>query len=335
MTINQIEQLFKLLDESSLVLKNELDSSYLDALLETGENLIDGKQARQVEGVPTEAVIERLNRLYAQWEKDEVTPEKIRKAFQLALLKGAKVDNLQANHQMTPDAIGFIMSYIIEKMIGDEATKIRIFDPAVGTANLLSTIYNHLTLKNIVVEAEGVDIDDLLLSLASVLIGLQRQSIKLIHQDAIQDLLVDPVDVVVSDLPVGFYPLDERVTDFKTKAKTGHSYAHHLLIEQSVHYLKPGGVGVFLVPSQLFETEEAPALTKFIQETIYLQGMLHLPKELFKTEHSRKSILLIQKKGAEAKQAKQVLLAQIPDFKNQAAMLRFMNEVDTWKKENN
>lgn len=330
----EIETLFNKLDTSVKLIQSELDVSYLEALLETGENILDGRVARQVDGLPTQTVIEKLTNLYQTLPIDSMEPEEIRKAFQLALLKGAKTDNLQANHQMTPDAIGFIMSYLIEKMIGDTTKKIRLLDPAVGTGNLLSTISNSLKLKHVELDAEGIDIDDLLLSLAAVLTGLQGQTIKLTHQDAIQDLLVDPVDVVVSDLPVGYYPVDERASAFKTAAKTGHSYAHHLMIEQSLQYLKEGGVGVFLVPTQLFETEEAPALTKLIQDVSYLQGMLNLPKELFKSENSRKSILLVQKKGGTAKQAKQVLLAEIPDFKNPKAMVHFMNEVDTWKKEN-
>lgn len=333
MSQKAIESLYTKLNTSVQMLQQEIDVSYLEALLETGENLLDGKADNSEELLGTET-LERLNYLYQDASLEQVEPEDIRKAFQLALLKGAKADQLQANHQMTPDAIGFIMSYLIEKLIPKQTTKLSILDLAVGTANLLSTIYNSLQLKKIEVTAEGIDIDDLLLSLAALGTALQRQTVRLTHQDALQDLLVDPVDFVVSDLPVGYYPLDDRAKSFKTASKTDHSYAHHLMIEQSVGYLKEGGFGVFLVPAQLFETEEAPALTKFIQETSYLQGMLHLPKELFKTEHSRKSILLIQKKGAEAKQAKQVLLAQIPDFKNQQAMLRFMNEVDTWKKEN-
>lgn len=333
MSQKEIESLYTKLNTSVQLLQQDLDVSYLEALLETGENLLDGKADNSEEGLTSETV-QRLNFLYQDVSLPEMEAEDIRKAFQLALLRGAKADQLQANHQMTPDAIGFIMSYLLEKVIPEKTTELRILDLAVGTANLLSTIYNSLTLKKIHVEAEGMDIDDLLLSLAALGTALQRQTVRLTHQDALQDLLVDPVDVVISDLPVGYYPVDERAKSFKTAAKEGHSYAHHLMIEQSIGYLKEGGFGLFLVPAQLFETEEAPALTKFIQDTSYLQGMLHLPKELFKTEHSRKSILLIQKKGADAKQAKQVLLAQIPDFKNQQAMLHFMNEVDTWKKEN-
>lgn len=331
----EIENLFSKLDSTVKLLQKNIGVSYLEGLAETGENILDDKKARQVDNLLSNETMEMLNKIYHEISLENMDPEEIRKSFQLALLKGAKEDSLQANHQMTPDAIGFILTYLIEKVLGTEANAIRLLDPAVGTGNLLSTVYNGLTSKKIEVEAEGIDNDDLLLSLALINTELQGQTIKLTHQDALTGLLVDPVDIVVSDLPVGFYPVDERAKDFKTSAKEGHSFAHHLFIEQSIHYLKKGGYGVFLVPSQLFETEAAAALTKMIQEEAYLQGMLHLPKELFQTKSSRKSILLLQKKGNNAKQVKQVLLAQIPDFKNQQAMFRFMQEVETWNKKNN
>lgn len=330
----KIEQLFNQLDTSVQLLQKELDVSYLEALSETGENILSNRIPHQIDGFPSDDIVGKLTQLYKEVSIEDMEPEDIRKAIQLALLKASKTDALQPNHQMTPDAIGFILNYLIEKLISGKIEGVRLLDPAVGMGNLLSTVYNGLVSKNIPVEAEGVDNDDLLLTLASVSTTMQRQNVTLTHQDAIQDLLMDPVDVVVSDLPVGYYPLDEKVSKFKTAAKEGHSYAHHLLIEQSVHYLKDGGFGIFLVPAQLFETEETPGLLKMIQEKAFLQGMLNLPNELFKTKNSRKSILLIQKKGNDAKQAKQVLLAQIPDFKNQKAMLQFMQEVDSWKKEN-
>lgn len=334
MSQKEIELLFNQLDASVQLLRKELDISYLEALSETGENILVNKIPNQIDGFPSDEIVGKLTQLYKEVSIESMESEDIRKAIQLALLKASKTDALQPNHQMTPDAIGFILNYLIEKLISGKLEGIRLLDPAVGMGNLLSTVYNGLVSKNIMVEAEGIDNDDLLLTLASVSTTMQRQNVTLTHQDALQDLLMDPVDVVVSDLPVGYYPLDEKVSKYKTAAKEGHSYAHHLFIEQSLHYLKDGGFGIFLVPAQLFETDETPGLMKMIQEESFLQGMLNLPNELFKTKNSRKSILLIQKKGNNAKQAKQVLLAQIPDFKNQKAMLQFMQEVDSWKTQN-
>lgn len=330
----KIESLFSGLDTSVQLLQKELGVSYLEGLSETGENIVNGKKAKQENGTPSDQTAKVLTEIYQEMPLDEMESEEIRKSFQLALLKGSKSDQVQANHQMTPDAIGFILTYLIEKILHPDVKTIRLLDPAVGTGNLLSTLYNGLTIKNIEVEAEGIDNDDLLLSLAFINTELQGQRVKLTHQDALTDLLIDPVDIIVSDLPVGFYPVDSNAERFKTSAVEGHSYAHHLFIEQSIYYLKESGYGAFLVPTQLFETKQAALLTKMIQSEAYLQGMLHLPKELFKSEQSRKSILLIQKKGEKAKQVKQVLLAQIPDFKNQTSMQHFMQEVEAWKNEN-
>ncbi|MCA9766884.1 MAG: class I SAM-dependent methyltransferase [Carnobacterium sp.] len=334
MSQKEIERLFSELDTSVQLLQKELGVSYLEGLSETGENIVDGRSVVQDNNRLSDQAVQLLTTLYQELSLGDMNPEEIRKSFQLALLKGTKSDQIQANHQMTPDAIGFILAYLIEKVIDIDSKKIRLLDPAIGTGNLLSTIYNSLTLKKIEVEAEGIDNDDLLLSLASINFELQGQKLKLTHQDALTDLLLDPVDVVVSDLPVGFYPIDENAKRFKTSSNEGHSYAHHLFIEQSIYYLKDSGYGVFLVPTQLFESKESAALTKMIQSEAFLQGMLHLPKELFKSEESRKSILLVQKKGDKANQAKQVLLAQIPDFKNQTSMQHFMQEVEKWKQEN-
>lgn len=67
---------------------------------------------------------------------------------------------------------------------------------------------------------------------------------------------MEPVDVVLSDLPVGYYPDDDNAQGFQLKAEEGHSFAHHLFIEQSLTYTKPGGYLFFLVPNFLFEMDK-------------------------------------------------------------------------------
>ncbi|MDV8935244.1 MAG: hypothetical protein NDN66_12020 [Carnobacterium sp.] len=83
----EIETLFNKLDTSVKLIQSELDVSYLEALLETGENILDGRVARQVDGLPTQTVIEKLTNLYQTLPIESMEPEEIRKAFQLALLK--------------------------------------------------------------------------------------------------------------------------------------------------------------------------------------------------------------------------------------------------------
>lgn len=334
LTQENIEKLFKQLDETVQLMRKESELSYLEALTETGSNLIEKTIPLELENLLGPATSAKLKEIYATSPIADMEPEEIRKSLQLAILKGLKEDKVQANHQMTPDAIGFMFVYLIEKIRDASMDKLRILDLTVGTGNLLSTVYNALTSAKVEVEAEGIENDDLLIDLAAMSTTLQRQSVKLTHQDALQDLLVDPVDIIVSDLPIGYYPVDERAKTFTAASKEGHSFAHHLLIEQSLKYLKPSAFGLFLVPKLLFETGESTALLKAIQDLGYLQGMLNLPKQLFANEQSQKSILILQKKGDKAEQVKQVLLGDIPDLKNQPSMLKFIQEVDSWKKEN-
>ena len=58
--------------------------------------------------------------------------------------------------------------------------------------------------------------------------------------------------MVVSDLPVGYYPNDSRATEYQLKADEGHSYAHHLFIEQSIRYVKDGGYLCFLSSQMVY-----------------------------------------------------------------------------------
>ena len=106
-TNNEVEQLFKIIDESTETLVAELDTSYLDALIETGNNLISG-QVQVEDGRPTKEVKRNLEHFYAEVNLSQLDNESIRQALQLAILKAAQKDHIQANHQMTPDTLSLI-----------------------------------------------------------------------------------------------------------------------------------------------------------------------------------------------------------------------------------
>jgi site-specific DNA-methyltransferase (adenine-specific) len=141
-------------------------------------------------------------------------------------------------------------------------------------------------------------------------------------------------DLIVADLPIGYYPVDDNAVNFHTAAKSGHTYVHHLLLEQAMNQLTPGGFGVFLVPSQLFQSEQAPNLLKWLPNNAYLQGLLNLPSELFANVNAQKAILILQKPGAGAKQVEQVMLGEFPSFKNQSAFQKFVAEIVQWEEQN-
>lgn len=288
--------------------------------------------AESVQSLYLEAIIEVCNKWINSDEvpklSEDVTKDEIRRGIQLAVLKGMK-QNAQPHHQMTPDSIGLLIGHIAEKLVGEEQD-ITLFDPAVGTGNLLYTVMNAIG-KN--VTASAVEIDELLVRLSAVIAELLEQPVRFLVQDALRPLLVDPVDITISDLPVGYYPDDDNGSNYEVMPAEGHAYAHHLFIEQSINHTKPGGYGIFIVPANLFESEQSVKLQPFLKQKTIIRAIIQLPSTLFQNKTHEKSILILQKPFLEEKSSPDVLLAQVPDMKDKQAMARFLQEIDTWAAE--
>ncbi|MBN8200847.1 class I SAM-dependent methyltransferase [Bacillus sp. NTK034] len=325
MKITPVEDLFTVLNETATIMQEELHCTYLEALAETGENLF---HESILQDELSELTVKRLRKSYESIDLSNCTKEEIRKSFQLAILKGMK-ENVQPNHQMTPDAVGMLMGYLVEKFIQEKG--FRLLDPAVGTGNLLTTVMNHQ--KDKTVEATGIEIDDLLIKLAYINANLQEHPIQFFNQDSLEPLFIEPADAVVSDLPVGYYPNDVRSAEYKLKADEGHSYSHHLFIEQSMNHVKSGGYLFFIIPNGLFESEQAPKLHEFIKENAYIQGLVQLPLTMFKNEKAAKSIFILQKKGDGVTPPKQALLVNLPSLSKTAEAEKILKKIDVWFKE--
>jgi len=98
-------------------------------------------------------------------------------------------------------------------------------------------------------------------------------------------------------------------------------------------HVKDGGFGIFLVPTNLFQSGQAKQLLKWMQGSAYLQGFLNLPKALFLNDSAQKSILILQNHGDGALQANKVMLGEFPSFKNQAQFKKFMGEILEWEQQ--
>lgn len=305
---SSMEQLFVFIDEHAKKMQTAEELTYIEGVLETTEMWLDGDIEPNIQNVQK---------------------EDIRKAIQLAILKGMK-EHVQAHHQMTPDSLGLLVGYFVEQLTKDKE-HVSILDPAVGTGNLLFTVLNFLQGK---ATSSAVEIDDMLIRLAASTGDLLQQPVTLYRQDALQPLLIDPVDVVISDLPVGFYPDEKTASDFEMKAKEGMSFAHHLMIEQSIRHTVDGGFLVFLVPQGIFESSQAKDLHAYFANHAWIHAVVQLPVNLFKNEAHAKSLLVLQKKSSELKQPKEVLLAKVPNMSNKEAMTLFFEKVKMWRQEN-
>ncbi len=327
-TVSKLENLFAVINETAELIAKECQLTYIEAVAETGENMFHGAILQED---MSEVTVKNIKRKYESIDINSFEKEEIRKAYQLAILKGLK-DGAHPNHQMTPDTIGLFLGYLVSKFI-DGKKELSILDPAVGTGNLLTTILNYLsTVEDIT--SYGVDVDDLLIKLAYIQANLQEHPIQFYNQDSLERLLIDPVDMTICDLPIGYYPNDVEASNYELKADEGYSYSHHLFIEQSMKHTKEDGYLFFIVPNSLFETNEAPKLNQYIKKVAIIQGFIQLPLSLFKDERHGKSILILQKNGIESKRPKQALLAKLPKFSNKAAMNSIMKQIDEWFKEN-
>lgn len=311
----EVTRLFSSLDQSAAYIAKEEKTSYLEALIQIGPFITD-------QDMPS-TYKKTLNPILDPFWSGTFTKEMVRRAFQLAILKGLKSTE-QAHHQVTPDTVALFMGYLAGQL-SFKTEALTVLDLAVGSANLITAVLNLIPNE---AQGIGVDVDDLMIQLAMTSANLQQIPLELHHQDAFRPLLIDPVDLVVSDLPVGFYPDKEQAKSFQTVGEK--IYSHYMMIEQTLTHLKPGGYALLMVPNSLFQEDDAHLLHPFIQEESVILGFLQLPTTLFKSMEQGRSILILQKKGQGVQKPDQALLAQLPSFSNKEAFSSMLSQITEW-----
>lgn len=323
---------YEALDETIILLQNALDISYLEAILETLENVNDQK-VLVMDGKPDQQTVSQLERLYQKMSDLPDEAKEKRQAVQLVILKGMMESKVQTNHQMTPDSIGTLCAYFIQRIAQPvlKQEKVSMADLSIGTGNLLYTIY-HFLMPSFEKhwQLSGADSDELLIAIASASAKFQGIEIDLYYQDALKPLLMSPVDLVVSDLPVGYYTDQQHAQNFDLAFDQSMSYSHFLLIEQHIHYLKESGYGFFLVPAKIFEDDAGRDLLKYLKQETHLLAMIQMPREFFGSEEAVKALMIIQKHGDQSQAPDEIFIGSAPNFKEMEKMNLFLKEVNNW-----
>lgn len=304
-----MEKLFKTLDEKAKALNEQNGQSFI-------ENL----------GLAMEDVYSNKRELL-----EKTTLQDRRKAFQFAYLSLMQEETIQANHQITPDSIGLILGFLVQKFT-ENNEELHVVDIASGAGHLSASVNE--VLKDTTIMHHLIEVDPVLSRVSVHLANFLEIPFDVYPQDAIMPLPLEEADIVIGDLPIGYYPLDERSHEMQLGFKEGHSYSHYLLIEQAITALKQSGFAFLVVPSNIFEDDNVKQLENFIATETEMQAFLNLPKTLFKNENARKSILILQKKKSNETKPVEVLLANIPDFKNPNQFQGFIGELNTWMKDN-
>lgn len=317
------EKLFEWIDGTTgIILKHE-NIPYLDSLAVSLETLFYHEPPERLDDILTRLLEVELRKI----ELDEYTIDDIRNSIQLAILKGMQ-RTTQQQHLMTPEAVSLIVGYLAVKLTQGKE-HLRIFDPVGGTASLLTTVLGQLTQPKDVYASE---VDPTLIQIGLYNANLQKMKINFFKQDSLRPFLLDPVDLVVADLPVGYYPDDVQANEYVLKADEGYSYSHHLLIEQSLYYTTDGGYLLLLIPEFLFEGDQSKQLHSFLREYAHIVGLLRLPESAFTSKKNTKSILILQKPEEDTKAPQQPLLVDLPSLSNTTAMEDILDQINAWFK---
>ncbi|MGO2939368.1 MAG: class I SAM-dependent methyltransferase [Pseudolactococcus laudensis] len=278
MNMEKIETGFGLLLANVQQLETHLATHFYDALIEQnvsylGKAVSDDLQHRNEQ-------LRALNLTKLEWQK----------VYQFALVKGAKEMHLQANHQLTPDAIGYIINFMIETLTTE--TSLSILELGSGTGNLAETLLTGMPDKDLTYT--GFEVDDLMIDLSASIADVMQTSAQFLQIDAVRPQVIEPVDLLLSDLPVGYYPDDEIAKRSVVGSQLEHTYAHHLLMAQGFKYLKAEGYAIFVAPSDLLSSPQANLLKKWLQNYARVAAVITLPEDIV-TENNSKAIFVLQK----------------------------------------
>ena len=314
MNFEKIEQAYTLLLENVQEIQNDLLTSFYDALIEQNGSYLDGD-------IELDSVRQNNEKLKAL----KLSKEEWRRAYQFLLMKAAQTEPLQANHQFTPDSIGFILTFLIDQLSKKE--HIDILEIGSGMGNLAETILNN-TQKNM--DYLGLELDDLLIDISASIADVMDAKVSFVHGDAVRPQVLKESDVIISDLPVGFYPDDSIAARYEVASTQDHTYAHHLLMEQSLKYLKSGGYAIFLAPNDLLTSSQSDLLKKWLQKHAQIVAMIALPESLFGNAAYAKTIFVLKKQD---EQAVQPFVYALSDLQNQADLLTFSEKFQNWSQE--
>ncbi|MGO1127176.1 class I SAM-dependent methyltransferase [Streptococcus sp. V728] len=284
MDFEKIEQAYTYLLENVQIIQNDLATSFYDALIEQNGIYLDG-QTNLEQVKKNNHALKRLALRKEEWLR----------TYQFLLMKAAQTEPLQANHQFTPDAIGHLMIFIIEQLCPTEDLSLLELGSGMG---ILGAIF--LTSMNKKVDYLGIELDDLLIDLAASMAEVMDLQMGFVQGDAVRPQVLKESDIIVSDLPVGYYPDDQTASRYQVAAKDEHTYAHHLLMEQSLKYLKTGGYAIFLAPTDLLTSPQSELLKSWLTEKAQLVAIIALPDDLFAQGAQSKTIFVLQKKTGEA-----------------------------------
>ncbi|MCK3942437.1 class I SAM-dependent methyltransferase [Streptococcus suis] len=315
MNFEKIEQAYDLLLENVQTIQNQLGTNIYDAMIEQNAAYLAGQH-------DTDLIVRNNQTLHDL----HLTKEEWRRAFQFLLIKANQTEPMQYNHQFTPDSIGFILSFLVDQLLATQ--KVTVLEIGSGTGNLAQTILN-ASQKDL--DYLGIEVDDLLIDLSASMADVIQAEISFAQGDAVRPQILKESQIILADLPIGYYPDDQIASRYQVASQTEHTYAHHLLMEQSLKYLEKDGFAILLAPNDLLTSPQSDLLKGWLQAEANIVAMIALPPSLFGKAAMAKSIFVLQKKTARPLAP---FVYPLQSLQEPEAIQKFMVNFKNWKQEN-
>ena len=313
MNFEKIEEAFGLLLENIQTIQNQLGTNFYDALIEQNAAYLG------------EAEDELIGKNNQRVRELDLTAEEWRRTFQFLFIKANQTEPMQHNHQFTPDSIGFLLTFLLDELVAGQTAS--VLEIGSGTGNLAQTILHHSQKQ---LDYLGVEVDDLLIDLSASMAEVMDSGISFVQGDAVRPQILKESQIIISDLPVGYYPNDAIAQRYQVASDKGHTYAHHLLMEQSLKYLAKDGYAIFLAPNNLLTSEQSPLLKAWLQDQARVVATIALPTNLFGNPNQAKSIFILQKKGH---LSGPTFVYALQDLQNSEDLQAFVTAFKKWEAE--
>jgi site-specific DNA-methyltransferase (adenine-specific) len=331
--MDKIEKLFNEFLSCVQCLQDALNVTFGEALTETFDNL-ENDQIKVEVGAPDPETVKLLSQKYSQLHYKKLNQQVKVQIYTYLLLKDVEEDGLNANQLPTPLTISTIIAMFMQKLLPNK--NLLLADPAIGMGNLMFSVVNQLKNANhskVNFKLIGIDNDESMLNFTDIGAQLNKLKIDLYCQDALTPWLFTNPDVVISDLPIGYYPLDDNAVNFTTKSEKGHSFAHLLFIEQIIKNLQPGGYAFLLVPQAILSGKGGSEFMPWLSEKVALRAIVELPDSIFKNKLNQKAVLVFQNHGDDV-HTSEVFLTKLDTLKKEKDLIKLNVKLNEWYTKN-
>ncbi len=317
----KINQLTDLLDYASMLYYEEKEATYLECLSKVLESYME-----EVDLSFDEETLEKLNSVFKEIDKLDLSVEELRKVFLLLSIKGFKHANFSLDI-ITPDAVALIVCYLVDSLLKTLEKpkdivkkysrpikgKYQLLDINYGVGNLALNLLNNLDYP---ISFVGIESSNILANYANTVNNFMDVDVTIYNQDALS-MIVPSADIIMADLASYEYEDPLYVSPLHDE---GVSYFPYLVIEKHLNSGHDKTKYVYLIDFDFFEQMGSDLFKKVLNEKVGIRALIILPKSFFQTNPKAILVLDKEKKGS-------TNIVSLPSLENKEEFLRVINEI--------